>query len=330
MPRVPKGLGNERGQLKDGDFLAGTNVDVAVADFGFARSEVGEVNMFHDEDTGSRHVFAPEKFSQWGTRSPKSQGIVAYSVSGDGVEYFFPGCLPGGGDDGAFVQIVADGIPISHAEASSKMDFADESRENMATFQIKVVVRPIEVGWHDSQVVGAVLDIEAFAHFESGNFGDGVSFVGVLQRGGEQGILGDGLWCQGGVDAGAAEEEEFFDSGAEAFPDDVLLDLQIVVDEVCPVRVVGHDAADVGRSQEDVFRLFTCKEFVDGNGVHQVQFPMASADQVGVAFCLEFTPDGGSDESAVSGDVDFAVFVHGARGFRLVVGGRRVPCRAAS
>ena len=61
------------------------------------------------------------------------------------------------------------------------MYLANHGRKYVAAFQVEVVVGTVEVGGHDGNVVRAVLQVEAFAHFQSGNFGNGVRFVGVLQ-----------------------------------------------------------------------------------------------------------------------------------------------------
>ena len=97
---------------------------------------------------------------------------------------------------------------------------------------------------------------------------------------------------------------------AEAFPDDVLLDLQIPEDEVRPVAGVGDDAAYERRRQKDVFRLFPVKEFPDGRRVFQVQFPVGAADEMRVAPAFQRFPDGGPHQPAVPGHEYPAIFVH--------------------
>ena len=97
--------------------------------------------------------------------------------------------------------------------------------------------------------------------------GDGIRFVGVLQRGGEQHILLHGLFRVAGIDAGAAQEKQFLHLMAEAFADDVLLYLQVLVDEVGTIDTVCHDTAYEGGGKEHVFRLFFVEEAADGHGV---------------------------------------------------------------
>src|SRR5207248_10900014 len=68
------------------------------------------------------------------------------------------------------------------------------------------------------------------------------------------------LRCGARVDAGGAEEEQLRDAGAARRLDDVRLDRQIVVDELGGPRVVGEDAADPRRREEDDFRPVRSEE----------------------------------------------------------------------
>ena len=60
--------------------------------------------------------------------------------------------------------------------------FAHHGRHDVAVFEMEVVVRAVQVRRHDCDIVRTVLKVIAFAHFQSGDFGDGVFFVGVFQR----------------------------------------------------------------------------------------------------------------------------------------------------
>ena len=71
------------------------------------------------------------------------------------------------------------------------------------------------------------MDTVSLAHFDAGNFCDGVPLVGGLEWGGEECGLGYGLRGKFRVDAGGSEEEEFFDAEAEGGVDDVGLDLEV-------------------------------------------------------------------------------------------------------
>jgi hypothetical protein len=82
--------------------------------------------------------------------------------------------------------------------------------------------------------------------------------------------------------------------------DDVLLDGEVLVDEVGAVLQVGHDAAHMGSRQHDVLGPFLVKEAPDGHGIHQVQFLMRAADEVGVALGLQAVPDGTAHKAAVA------------------------------
>lgn len=84
------------------------------------------------------------------------------------------------------------------------MDFADEGRKDVGFFEVEVVVGAVQVGWHNGQEVGAVLDVVAFTHLDAGNLRNGIGFVGVFQRAGEQVFFLHGLGAFSGINAGAA------------------------------------------------------------------------------------------------------------------------------
>ena len=137
----------------------------------------------------------------------------------------------------------------------------------MAVFQVEVVIGAVEIGGHYGDVVGAVLQVEALAQLQTGNLGDGIRFVGVFQGRGQQAIFLHGLRSLARIDAGASQEEQFLHAMAEALAYHVLLYLQVLVDEVCPIVQVGQDASHVGGGQYHGFRLFFIEELADGHGV---------------------------------------------------------------
>ena len=63
-----------------------------------------------------------------------------------------------------------------------QMNLTDHGRQHVAVLQMEIVVRTIQIGRHDSDIVGSVLKIEAFAHLQTGNLGYGIRLVGIFQR----------------------------------------------------------------------------------------------------------------------------------------------------
>ena len=180
----------------------------------------------------------------------------------------------------------------------------------MARLQVEVVARAIKVGRHHSDIVGAILQVEALAHLQPGDLGDGVGLVGVLQRRGQQARLADGLRSLARIDARAAQKQQLLHAVPPALADHVLLDLQVLVDEVGAVFQVGHDAAHMGCSKHHILGLLTVKELAHGHAVHQVKLAVRAAHQVGVAFLFQVVPDGRAHQTTVPGHIYLAVFLH--------------------
>jgi hypothetical protein len=93
-------------------------------------------------------------------------------------------------------------------------------------------------------------------HFDAGDFRDGIPFVGRFERAGEEVLLLDWLWRKLGIDARAAEEQQFLHAGLMRAMDEIVLDLQILVKELRRVIVVGQNPSDLGGGHEDVARVF--------------------------------------------------------------------------
>jgi len=147
------------------------------------------------------------------------------------------------------------------------------------------------------------------AEHEAGDFGDAIPLVGGFERAGEEVVFFDGLRSEPGIDASAAEEEQLFDGVTVGAVDDVVLDLEVVEEKLGGLVVVGVDAADFGRGEEDVFRLFAGVELLDGGGIAEVQFGVGAANEVGKAEALERAPEGAAQQSAVAGDLGAGVRV---------------------
>ena len=106
----------------------------------------------------------------------------------------------------------------------------------MGVLQMEVIVGAIQIGGHHGNIVGAILQVIALAHLQSGNLGNGVFLVGVFQGRGKQGIFLHGLRRKLGVDAGAAQEQEFLDAMGVGLTDDIALDLHVHHDEVSAIE----------------------------------------------------------------------------------------------
>ena len=175
---------------------------------------------------------------------------------------------------------------------------------------VVVVVGAVEVGGHHGDVVRAVLTVEELTVLEAGDLGKGVGFVGLLQLAGEQAAFLHRLRGHAGINATAAQKEEFF---ALVFPgsvDDIHLEDHVVVHEVREGALVGYDPSDLGGRQKYVFRLLGSEEGLYGVLPREVQLLVRPGDDVGVALSPELPYDGASHHTPVAGDEYFAVGFH--------------------
>ena len=161
-----------------------------------------------------------------------------------------------------------------------------------------------------------MLRVEGFAQLDAGDLGDGIGLVGGFERTGEQVLFANRLRAIARVDAARAEEDQPLHAGAVRALDEVGLDLQVLVEEVGALHVVGQDAADLGRSDEDEVRALRVQEIEDGALVEQVELGARARDELGVARRLQRTLDGAAHHAAVAGDKDTGAAIHVVPPFR--------------
>ena len=92
--------------------------------------------------------------------------------------------------------------------------------------------------------------------------------------------------------------------------DEVEFNLQVVADELGAIGVIGQDAADLGRGDDDDFGLLSGEEGLHLGLASQIELGEVAGDDFVVAAGLEAAHQGGSDEAGVAGEVDFLFWSH--------------------
>ena len=179
----------------------------------------------------------------------------------------------------------------------------------MAVLKVEVVVGPVEVGRHNGDIVGAVLQIVRFAHLQSGYLGNGIFLVGVLQRRCEQTVFLHRLRSVLGVYARRAKKEEFLDTMLVGVLYHVALHLHVLHDKVGTIKRVCHNAANESGCQDDGVGTLLVEEACHCHLVGKVQLLMTSTYKIVVAASLKVVPDCRTHKSVVAGYVYLAVFV---------------------
>src|SRR5690606_22325910 len=99
--------------------------------------------------------------------------------------------------------------------------------------------------------VCAITQVVRLAHFKSCDLGNGIRLVGVLQRRGEQVLLLHRLGTVARVNAAAAKEHKLLHAIQISRMYYVGLYHQVLVDELCPEGIVGHDPANLRGTEYD-------------------------------------------------------------------------------
>ena len=194
--------------------------------------------------------------------------------------------------------------------AMGKEYLADHGRHDMRILQMEIIVGPVKVRGHNGDVIRPVLEVETLAHFQPDNLGKSIGFVGILQFARQQVLLFDRLRTVTRIDAGRTEHQQLLYIVAERFADDILLYLQIFINEIGAVGVVGHNAAHMRRRKNHILGLFVVKKPFYSDTIQQVQLSVRPSDQVGITFRKQIIPDRRPDQAPVSCDIYFCGFFH--------------------
>jgi hypothetical protein len=87
-----------------------------------------------------------------------------------------------------------------------------------------IVAGAVEIGRHHRDEIGAVLLAVGLAQLDGGDLGDGVPFVGRLERAGQQRLLRHRLRRELRIDAGGTERQQLLDAAPERTTDDIQRD----------------------------------------------------------------------------------------------------------
>ena len=178
------------------------------------------------------HILAPKEFAEWGACAPKYHLVIKDTVFCQNIENVLMSGRTGNSLYWALVHIVLDSCPVLIVDEFGQIDLAHHGGHHMRVLQMEIVVRTIEVCGHDGNIVGAILQVIALAHLQSGNLRNGVLLIGVFQRRCQQTVFLHRLWRVLGIDAGAAQEEQFLDAVGVCLGNHIALYLHIHHDEV--------------------------------------------------------------------------------------------------
>ena len=155
-----------------------------------------------------------------------------------------------------------------------------------------------------------MLAVVAFAELDAGDLGDGIGFVGLFQRTGQEEVLPDRLRAVARIDAARAEKAQALHTGQPGTVNQVGLDHQVLVDEVGAQRVVGVDAADDGGRNENEVGFLPGQKGMRRGLIEQVQRGTVTGQDVSVAGLFQPAHQRGADHAAMTGDVDLRGSFH--------------------
>ena len=133
------------------------------------------------------------------------------------------------------------------------METADKGRDHMTVFRVIIISSPINVRWHHGNKVGSVLAPVGLAELDACDLCDRIPLVRWFEGTSEKFLLGYGLLCKPGVNAGRAQKQKLFCTDPVGAVDQIGGDHEILVDEFSRKRIVRVNATHFrGRHHDDV------------------------------------------------------------------------------
>ncbi len=130
----------------------------------------------------------------------------------------------------------------------------------MGSFQIKIIIGTIQIGGHGTDKIGTILAVIRLAHFDTGNFGNRIRFIGGFQFPGEQILFFYRLRGKFGINTGTPQKQQFLNPMEIALMNHIGLNGEIIVDEFGRVGIICPNAPDFCCGQKYIFRLFSIKK----------------------------------------------------------------------
>ena len=120
------------------------------------------------------------------------------------------------------------------------MYLTNHSRKDMRCFQVKIIIRPIQVCRHDSYIICTILQVIAFTHFDTGNLSNCIRFIRIFKRRCQQTIFLHGLRGFSRINTGTSQKQQFLYLIYIRSLNHIILNHQIQIDEISPITTVCH------------------------------------------------------------------------------------------
>ena len=163
---------------------------------------------------------------------------------------------------------------------SGKIYLAHHGRHNVRILQMEVVVRTIQIGWHHSYIIGAILQVVALAHLKTRNLGYSILFVGVFKGRCKQSILLHRLRRVLGIYTGRTKEEQLLYPMTISVANDIALHLHVLHDKVGSIERVCHNATHKSGCKYNGIGALGIEESLNCILVGKVEFGMGSAYKI--------------------------------------------------
>src|SRR3989344_154131 len=191
------------------------------------------------------------------------------------------------------------------------MKSGHERREGMAGFGVEVVVGAVSTIRDDrNEALVAVLLVVGKAHVSTCQFGDRVRQARRLRPARKKNVFSHRLWTFPWIHTGRAEQNKLGYPSFACSLQDVELDGDILVHEVCGASLVFDNPANTPSRQHDVLWPGFFKETCHARCILKIQLAARQRDDMAIALALQSPNHRRTDEARMTSDENPCVFFH--------------------
>ncbi len=126
----------------------------------------------------------------------------------------------------------------------------------MASLQVVIVTRPIDVWWHAREVVTVVLLANGLAKNKSSDLCHGVRGIGGFRPSRQEGCLRNGLWRLSRINATRPEEAKVRNFRLMSPPDEIGFNNKVESDKVRWIGAVRTNTTNFGSGHDNPIGSF--------------------------------------------------------------------------
>ena len=180
----------------------------------------------------------------------------------------------------------------------------------MTVRRMIVVIRSIQIGRHDRNIIRTVLMVQKLTVLKPGNLGKCIGLIGLFELTCQKTVLLHRLRRHARIDTGRTKELQLLTSVFPCRMDNIHFQRHVIVHEICQCFLICNNTSDLCSSKKDIIRLFLCKKRFHRILTNQIKLLMCASNNIRISLSFKFTDNRRTYHSTMTCNIDFCIFFH--------------------